>query len=127
MVRVLNFNKRENKFPSSPQLISTFLPRRYFLYVILGPVGATGEGMASVRWAEMGEVTPPSPAVADEWFRPLAKALRALYKANHSWTSRFVYGRTEVYVVSLNLCIRYVSFFSRIAVSRFSLVADTPL
>jgi len=62
----------------------------YFLYVILGPVGATGEGMASVRWAEMGEVTPPSPAVADEWFRPLAKALRALYKANHSWTSREV-------------------------------------
>ena len=62
--------------------------RRYFLYVIFGPLGMRADGTRTIRWAEMGESTPSSSEVADDWFRPLAKALRALYKANHAWTSR---------------------------------------
>ena len=63
----------------------------YFLYVAFGPVGgASPDGTISVRWTEMGESTPPSPGAAREWFRPLAKALRSLHRANHAWTSREV-------------------------------------
>jgi len=63
----------------------------YFLYVIFGAVGPSRpQGTMSVRWAEMGETTPSTPAVAKEWFKPLADALRALYQDQNLWTSREV-------------------------------------
>jgi len=74
------------------QILSDHSPKTqaYFLYLMFGPVGATTEGIPSIRWAEMGETTPSTAEVAKEWFGPLAGALHALYGSSESWTSRDV-------------------------------------